>query len=166
MKPPLITVEQVRRLAPACLDLVVPEAYRDTNGHMNMRWYSALFDQAGDVFHERVGLTPAYHRQHGTGGFDLEHHLHFLHEVLPGDRLQIFLRVVARSAKRAHYLLFMVNETRSRLAALFECVNAFADLTVRKTAPYPPDIAARIDGLLAAHEALEWPPPVCGVMKA
>ncbi len=166
MKPPALSLDQVHMLEPACLDFVVPESYRDTNGHMNMRWYSALFDQAGDVFHEQVGLTPEYHREHATGGFDLEHHLHFLHEVVPGDRLKFYLRVVARSAKRVHYLLFMVNESRSRLAAIFECVNAFADLRVRKTAPYPSEIAARLDALLAAHEALDWPPPICGVMKA
>ncbi len=166
MKPPSISLDQVRMLAPACMDVVVPEAYRDLNGHMNMRWYSALFDEAGDVMHERMGLTPAYHQAHGTGGFDLEQHIHFLREVLPGDRLTFYLRVVGRSAKRVHYLLFMVNDSRGTLAAIFECVNAFGDLTVRKTAPFPPEIAARIDAALTAHTALDWPPPVCGVMKA
>ncbi|HTX54125.1 MAG TPA: thioesterase family protein [Candidatus Baltobacteraceae bacterium] len=165
MKPPNISPNQIRPLTP-CGEVVVPESYRDSNGHMNMRWYSALFDQAGDTFFEQVGLTPAYHRQRGTGGFDLEHHIHFLREVLPGDRLTFYLRVIGRSAKRLHYCLFMVNETRSTLAASFECVNAFADLTVRKTAPYPGEVAARLDALLLAHAALPWAPPICGVMKA
>ena len=78
----------------------------------------------------------------------------------------IYLRVVGRSAKRVHYLMFMVNETRDTLAAIFECVNAFADLTARKTAPYPPEIAAAIDMQRTEHQALAWPAPVCGVMGA
>jgi len=165
MKPPTITPEQVRTLT-RCAEFVVPESYRDSNGHMNMRWYSALFDEAGDAFHAQVGFTPEYHRVHRTGGFDLEHHIHFLREVLTGDRVTIYLRVIGRSAKRVHYMLFMVDDSRNTLAALFECVNAFADMRVRKTAPYPAEIAAAIDRLLSTHTALPWPAPVCGVMKA
>jgi len=52
----------------------------------------------------------------------------------------------------------MVNETRGTLASLFECVNSFADLTVRRTAPYPEDIAARIGASQSSA--------VCGVMGA
>ena len=64
------------------------------------------------------------------------------------------------------YLMFMVNDTTGRLSAIFECINAFADLKLRKTAPFPPDIAARIEAGVAASAALDWPPPVCGVMRA
>jgi acyl-CoA thioester hydrolase len=62
--------------------------------------------------------------------------------------------------------MFMVNETTGRLAAIFECVNSFADLTLRRTAPYPAEIADRMDPMLAQDAALDWPAPVCGVMGA
>jgi acyl-CoA thioesterase FadM len=166
MKPPAIALEKIAALAPACLNMVVPEAYRDVNGHMNMRWYLAIFDDAGDALHERVGLTREYHRQHGTGTVDLEHHLNFLSEVNPGDSISVYMRFVARSAKRLHYLMFMVNETRNRLASIFECMNAFADLRTRKTAPFPPEIAKRIDEILDLHRRLDWPAPVSGAMRA
>ena len=74
--------------------------------------------------------------------------------------------VVALGISAGLNLLFMVNETRGTLASIFECVNSFADLTVRRTAPYPDEIAARIDTLLAKHRALDWAAPVCGVMSA
>ena len=114
--------------------------YRDENGHMNMRWYLAIFDDAGDVLHDRIGLSREYHSRHKTGTFDLEHHLHFLSEVNPADEVAVYMRFVARSAKRLHYLMFMVNVTQGRLAAIFECMNTFADLTMRKTAPFPEEI--------------------------
>jgi acyl-CoA thioesterase FadM len=114
MKPPQISLEKILALEPACLRMTVPEAYRDENGHMNVRWYAAIFDEAGDTFHERLGLTPEFHNAHGTGTMDLENHFNYLHEVRAGDHLAIFSRLVAHSAKRMQYLMFIVDETRGK----------------------------------------------------
>jgi acyl-CoA thioester hydrolase len=159
-------MEAVLGLGPACLRMVVPDAYRDRNGHTNMRWYLAIFDDAGDTLQVRLGLTPEYHHDHITGTFDLEHHLHYLNEVLPGDRVAVYARLIALSAKRLHYLMFMVNETRATVAATLECMTAFVDLKVRRTAVFPTEIAATIDKVVAAHAALGWDAPLCGAMRA
>ena len=166
MKPPEIPLEKILALEPACLRMTVPEPYSDLNGHMNVRWYAAIFDDAGDTLHERLGLTPEFHKAHGTGTMDLEGHINYLREVMIGDRLAILARLVARSAKRMQYLMFMVDETRGTLAAIFECINGFTDLKLRKTAAFPPEIAARIEAAVCAGAALDWPPPVCGAMRA
>jgi acyl-CoA thioester hydrolase len=166
VKPPPVAVESILALQPASLRVVVPEAWADANGHMNMRWYVAIFDDAGDELHERVGLMPEFHRQHQTGTVDLEHHTHFLNEVMPGDTLAVYSRLVARSPKRLHYLMFLVNETQCKVAAIFECMNAFLDLAARKTAPFPPEILARIDSWLDRDTKLDWAPPVSGAMRA
>jgi hypothetical protein len=63
-------------------------------------------------------------------------------------------------------MMFMINESRGKLSAIFECINSFADLKVRKTAPYPAEIADQIDSLLRTHRELKWDAPVCGVMSA
>jgi acyl-CoA thioester hydrolase len=168
VKPPSIPLEKIVALGDiiAPYRVTVPPEYEDENGHMNMRYYVALFDEAGYGLVAAAGLTVEYHRAQQTGGFDLEHHVHYLNEVGIGDTVAVYSRVVARTAKRVHYLMFMVNESRDKLAAIFECVNAFADLSVRKTAPYPPEIAAALDGLVARYAALDWDAPVCGVMGA
>jgi acyl-CoA thioester hydrolase len=165
MKPPIIPLDKVVALEPACLRVTIPESYRDANEHMNMRWYVAIFDDAGDALYARLGITPEYHRQHGTGTFDLEHHTRFLSEVVPGDRVAVYVRLVGHSAKRFHYLMFMVNETRGKLAAIFECINAFADLRVRKTVEFPPEIATKIQASVSTDAQLDWQPPVCGAMR-
>ena len=146
--------------------LVIPPEYEDENGHMNMRWYLAIYDDAGYPLAARLGLTPEFHAQHGTGGYDLEHHIHYLSEVMVGDTIAVYARLLDRSAKRIHYMMFMVNETRSALASIFECVNSFADLTVRRTAPYPDEISQRIDAVLAEQSRLPWDAPECGVMHS
>lgn len=165
MKPPPVALEDVTEL-PLLLRVTVPEAYQDENHHMNVRYFMTIFDEAGYPLVRLFGLTPEWHAQHGTGGFDLEHHLHYLREVHIGDTVAVYARILNRTIKRTHYMLFMVNETRGTLAALFECVNSFADLAHRRTAPYPPAIAARIDAILDTHRALPWEAPVCGIMSA
>ena len=147
------------------MKLRIPQEWADFNGHMNMRWYLAIFDDAGEVLHERFGLTADFHRARGTGTFDLEHHIHFLAEVMPGDDVAVYMRTVALSPKRLHYLLFLVNESRGSLASIFECMNAFADLRVRRTAPFPAEIAAPIQEAVKEDSALDWPPPVSGAMR-
>ncbi|MBL8130708.1 MAG: thioesterase family protein [Anaerolineae bacterium] len=165
MKPSAVPLEAIRAL-PAIFRQTIPETYQDENGHMNMRWYLALFDDAGYPLVASFGLTEDFHAQHGSGGYDLEHHLHYLREVMVGDTVTIYARLLGRSAKRIHYMMFMVNETRGALAATFECVNSFADMRARRTAPYPPEIAAHIDVVLSAHQALDWAAPASGIMSA
>lgn len=165
MKPLPVALDAVTAL-PLMLRMIVPPEYEDMNGHMNVRHYMSLFDEAGYPLIDDLGLTLVYHAEHGTGGFDLEHHVHYLNEVLIGDTVALYVRFLGRTPKRMHYMLFMVNETRATLAATFECVNAFADLKVRRTAPFPPAAAARIDAYVARHQALAWAAPICGVMNA
>jgi acyl-CoA thioester hydrolase len=166
LKPPPIPLEEIEALQPVCLRATVPDSYRDSNGHMNVRWYIALFDDAGDTLHDWMGLTQAYHAAHGTGTFDLEYHVNFISEVLPGEDVVVYIRLVAYSAKRLHYVMFLVNATRGKLAATLECINAFADLRVRRTAPWPPEVAAKLAAAVEADGRLDWAPPLSGAMHA
>lgn len=164
MRPPTIPLDQITALSQV-YRATIPTDYRDAMGHMNVRWYMVLFDEAGVVLFDRIGLTLGFYNQNDSGGFDLEHHLHYLNEVRIGDTVSIYARVLGRSAKRLHYMLFMVNETRGVLSAIMEIMNSYADLNVRRTAPYPEAITTRIDAMLAEHTALPWDAPVCGVMQ-
>lgn len=165
MKPEKISVEEITQLRPLCLRRTIPEAYLDLNNHMNMRWYVALFDDAGDTLHDHLGLTREFRSASGAGTMDLEHHTWFINEVAAGSKICVYTRMVARSAKMIHYLMFMVNESTGKVAARFECVNALVDLQARKTTPYPAEILTRIDALLAEQSQLGWAPPVSGAMR-
>ena len=164
MKPASVAVEDIAELRPVCLRTTIPANYLDSNGHMNMRWYVAIFDDAGDTLHAHLGLTREFHRVHGTGTMDLEHHTWFMNEVMPDSKICVYVRLVERSARMIHYLMFMVNESTNKVAAHFECVNALVDLRARKMTPYPADISLRVDALLAEHSQLDWPPPISGAM--
>jgi acyl-CoA thioester hydrolase len=164
MRPPAIPLEKLESL-PLVYRVTIPDEYRDGMGHMNMRWYIALFDEAGIPLFDRLGLTMDYYQQNHAGGFDLEHHTHFLNEVHIGDTVVFRARLLGRSAKRLHYMLFMVNETHGVLAATLELINSHADFNIRRTSPYPENIAAQIDAILVEHTRLDWDAPICGAMK-
>lgn len=164
MRPDPIPLAALESL-PLVYRVVVPEAFRDMNEHMNVRGYLALYDDAGIPLFAQLGLDEAYFHAAQATTFDLEHHIHYLSEVNIGDTVQFRARLAGRSAKRLHYLLFMVNETRGALASIIEIMNTHVDRRTRRTAPYPDSIAARIDAMLAVHARLDWPAPVCGAMQ-
>lgn len=165
MRPDPLPLELLESL-PLVYRAVVPESYRDFNDHLNVRGYLALYDDAGIPLFALLGLDEAYFRAGQATTFDLEHHIHYLSEVGIGDALAFRARLVGRSAKRLHYLLFMVNETRGALASTLEVLNTHVDRGTRRTTPYPASIAARMDAMLAAHDRLGWPAPVCGALRA
>jgi acyl-CoA thioester hydrolase len=164
MRAPAISLEKLESLL-VVYRAVIPPACEDRNGHMNMRWYAALYDEAGDAMYPMLGLTEDYFAASGAGGFDLEHHFWYPAEVRIGDTVVIRARLLARNSKLFHYMMFMVNETRGVLSSLFECVHAHADLRIRRTSPFPAPVAAQIDALINAHRALTWPSPVSGSMS-
>ena len=166
MKPPHITQDQIQELGPPCYATTALAEWTDRNGHMNIRHFVAVFDDAGDAFYLTVGLADADHLRRHSGTMDLEHHTHFVREVRPGDRLAVHLRIVGVGSKRFHYLMFLVNQSTNQTSSIFECVNTFVDLSTRKTVPWPEDVHSALLDLLEKHSAVSWPAPVCGSMTA
>jgi acyl-CoA thioester hydrolase len=164
MPLPIVPVAQIQMLR-AMDRFTIAEEHIDIMGHMNVRWYLAFFDEAGWKFFQSFGMDDDYYRQNHTGGFALQHFIHYLAEVRLGETVAIYCRMVARSAKRIHMMYFMVNETTGKLAATLEGLGSHADLTVRRTSPYPPELAARIDALIAEQDALGWDVPISGAIQ-
>ena len=143
----------------------IPEEYIDLMGHMNVMWYTHLFDTATFNFFEMFGFGREYHTQTGKGSFALEQHLRYLAEVRQGESITIRTRALGRSAKRFHFMHFMLHDASGKLAATTELVGSHVDMSLRRTSPLPEDIAAGFDAILAEHTRIEWPAPVCGAMR-
>lgn len=143
----------------------IPESYLDEMGHMNIRWYMAIFDQAGWDFFASFGMTFDYCKAQEAGGFALQHFIRYLAEVHVGETVAIRSRMLARSAKRIHFMHFMINETTGKLAATLEALGTHADMRIRRTSPYPPHLSSRIDAMIEEQNQLGWDAPICGVIK-
>ncbi len=160
----MIPVEKIEKL-PLYNRVTIPTEYLDLMGHLNIRWYVAIYDDAAWGLFADMGMTEDYYRECQAGGFALQQFIRYLAEVRVGETVTIRARVLGRSEKRVHFMLFMVNETTRKLASTFEVLGSHADLSIRRTSPYPPNIAAKIDALMAEQNALDWDAPVCGIIK-
>ncbi len=164
IKPRFPIPDEVAQLD-CCLRRTIDAAYLDAMGHMNVRHYLGLFDDAAWKLFATLGMDDAYYATQ-NGAFALQQLINYRAEVLAGEQVAIYPRLLGRSSRKVHYMLFMVNESRNNLAATLEEIGAHADLVQRRTSPFPPHLAATIDSLLAAHQQLPWPAPLSGAMQA
>jgi acyl-CoA thioester hydrolase len=161
----MITLDQLNSL-PVYHRETIPENYRDVMGHMNIRWYMALFDEAAWGFFAEFGIDVAYCQATDSGAFALKHFISYLAEVHVGETVAIRTRLLGYSPKRVHFMHFMVNESTNTLAATMEVLGAHADLIARRTSPFPPFIAAQLEAMLQRDATLAWDVPLCGVITA
>lgn len=159
----MLHLTQIKQL-PLVHQTTITSDYLDAMGHMNIRHYMGIFDDAAWIFFARFGMDQAYYDRSSGGAFALEHHVRYLAEVHAGDTVTVRTRILGRTAKRIHFMHFMIDETAVKLAATLEVIGSHADLHARRTSPFPPDLAANIDAILAQHSQLTWAAPVCGVM--
>jgi len=144
---------------------VIPDAYLDEMGHMNVMWYTHLFSLGAWGLFQMVGLNLEYFAANHAGSFALEQHFRYLKEVRVGQHVTIRSRVLGRSAKRWHTIHFMTIDELDALAATSEGVQTHVDMNSRRSSPMPPAITDAIDRLLTEHTCLDWDAPVCGAMK-
>jgi len=150
---------------PITLEQQIPEEYRDEMGHMNVMWYTYLFSWAFMKLGDHFGFNADYFRERQMGSFALETHVRYLAEVHIGSHVTIRSRALGRSAKRLHFMHFMTNDDTGALAATQEHIGAHIDMSIRRMADLPENIATGFDRLVAEHNRLGSPAPVCGVMK-
>lgn len=144
---------------------VIPTDYLDAMGHMNIRWYMALYDDAVWPFFASFGMDETYFYERRGGAFALKHFIQYLAEVYAGDRISIYGRLLGYSDKRIHFMSFMVDDTQERLASTIEVLGAHTDMDTRRLSPFPPDIVLKLGRLLDEHANLPWEAPTSGVIR-
>ena len=129
----------------------------DYNGHLNMAYYNVLFDRAIDELWLELGIGPAYMKERHGSTFTAECHVRYLREIHQGDPVQIAILLVAADAKRLHTFEELRHASEGWLSATSENITLHVDIAARKTAPFPPDIRARIQAVADAHAAIARP---------
>lgn len=129
---------------------VLPE-YIDPNGHMNVGYYSVLFDKALDLPWAALGLGYASIEANGRSSFALETHVTYQRELHEGDPLDFTFRLLDFDAKRAHYFMTMLHARERWLAATSESISICIDMATRRSTAWPDDQFANLRVLHAAH---------------
>ncbi len=159
-----LTLTQLEQL-PLTHRATVTEGYLDLMGHMNVRHYLGIFDDATWQFFASFGMDHHYYTASGNGSMALQQFIFYVAEVRADETVSIRSRLFGRTPKRLHCMHFMINDTTERLAATVESLVSHADLSARRASPYPPEIAAEIDIILAGHNQLDWQAPLCGAIS-
>jgi acyl-CoA thioester hydrolase len=135
----------------------IEPAWIDYNGHLNMAYYNVMFDRAIDELWLQLGIGPGYMLERGGSTFTAECHVRYIREIHLGDPVQVSILLVAADEKRLHTFEELRHAGEGWLSATSENMTIHIDMAARKTAPFPPDIRARIATLANAHAALARP---------
>ena len=138
---------------------VLPE-WIDYNGHMNLAYYTLLFDQATDLLFDELGLGLDYRRARRLGTFVAETHNLYERELLVGAQVRVATQIIAIDEKRMHigHEMFALDGPHaSRRAATQELMFLHVDLAARRVCPFPPDMYERVSQAATAHAGLPHP---------
>ena len=129
----------------------------DYNGHLNMAYYNVMFDRAIDEFWLELGIGPAYMNTRHGSTFTAECHVRYVREIHLGDPLQVSVLLLGADEKRLHTFEELRHAKQGWLSATSENMSVHIDISSRRTAPFPPDIMARIAAVADAHAAAPRP---------
>jgi acyl-CoA thioester hydrolase len=135
---------------------VLPE-WIDLNGHMNLAYYTVLFDYASDLLFDTIGIGREYKDRTGHGTFVVETHNLYEQELLVGERVRVVSLILAADDKRLYVGHEMFRLADNRRAATQELMFLAIDLGARRVAPFLPEVQRRLAAAAAAHAALPRP---------
>ena len=136
--------------------VVLPE-WIDANGHMNLAYYVVLFDQATDLMYDALGLGQEYRAATGNAMFTAETHTLYEREVRVGDRVRVKPHLLGEDAKRLHYFHEMFRAEGGHRVAAQELIALHIDMALRRVAPFPPDLHAKIQAAMRANAGKAMP---------
>lgn len=151
-------------MLPASLEQSVPVAFEDINGHLNIRHYVGIASEGLDESLVELGIPQMWPISAGQACFTAEHHMIYLAEVKTGDKISVRVRMLGRSDRAAHVLVYLLDETHQRVSYVMEEIFLHVDMEDRRTSPWPDDIAAAFDQRIKEHQALAWDAPTSGSM--
>jgi acyl-CoA thioester hydrolase len=128
----------------------------DYNGHLNMAYYNVLFDRCADEAYELLGLGPNYAKERRHTTYTAEFHICYVRELHLSDRVTCTFQLLDHDEKRFHTFQEL-RHVDGWLAATAETLALHVDMSGPKVAPMPPDIAANMAAMQAAHAALPRP---------
>lgn len=138
----------------------VEREWIDYNGHLNVAYYTLIFDRAVDEALSLLGLGPSYARRRGASFFTVESHIRYLRELQPNSPVRVTLRLVDYDEKRLHLFQTLHHATEGWVSATSEQMTLHVDLKSRRVAPFPDDVLERVATMRGAHAGL---PPLEGL---
>jgi acyl-CoA thioester hydrolase len=138
----------------------VEDGWIDYNGHLNMAYYNVLFDRAVDEALTLLGCGPDYVQARKHSCFTAEVHVRYLRELHSGDPVRVTFQLLDFDWKRMHYFEQLFHAEEGYVSATSENMALHVDMTAKKTAVFPPEVAACLRRMREVHARLPVPEPV------
>ncbi len=136
----------------------VQSEWIDYNRHMRDGYYAVVFRSATDNLMDYLGIDEPYREATKGTLYSLEIQLRFLREIAEGEAFTVTAQLLDADAKRIHVFLRMHTRDTGAPVATCETVLLHVDQAAGPaSAPFPDDIAARVQALLGEHKALGFP---------
>jgi acyl-CoA thioester hydrolase len=135
----------------------VEPGWIDYNGHMNLAFYSTIFDRGMDEAMALCGLGSDYVQQRGHSFFLVESRISYRQELNSGDRVRVILQLVDVDDKRVLFYLEARHAQDGWLAASAEMMALHINMSLRKAAAFPSDVRQQLDDLKRSHASLARP---------
>ena len=116
----------------------------DHIGHMNVRWYSHHFDDAGFHLWSMIGLSQREMREKGTQVVVAQTTIKYIREMKAGDLILIKAGITKVGNKSVVHFAKMFNADTHVLSATEETVEAFFDPVKRAAEPMPEEFRVRL----------------------
>ncbi|MES0213325.1 carnitine 3-dehydrogenase [Mesorhizobium sp. M0028] len=138
------------------LDVKVPAAWIDYNGHMTEYRYTQCFADATEVLLQQIGADEDYVKG-GHSYYTVESHVRLLAEAKLGDALYVTAQLLPSDGKRIHSFLSLFRASDDTLLSTYESVMLHVSLTERRALAPLPSIIEKLTPLLEAHSSLPTP---------
>jgi acyl-CoA thioester hydrolase len=132
-------------------------AWIDANDHMNLAYYTVLFDYATDALFDAIGIGRRYKDSTNNGTFAVETHNLYERELLLADRVRVSTQILGADNKRLHLAHQMFMIANGQRAATQELMYLHVDLATRRVTPFPHGVRQRVATAAAAHASLPRP---------
>jgi betainyl-CoA thioesterase len=129
----------------------------DYNDHLNDAYYVVVFSNATTTLMDHIGLGEAERRRTGHSLFTLEMHVNYLKEVKGGTEVRIATQVLGHDQKRLHVFHVMFEAGSTEPAATNEQMLVNIDMKGPRSAPFLPDVLAKIEAIARMQEGLPRP---------
>lgn len=129
----------------------------DFNGHLNMAYYTVLFDRAYEEVSERFGMGARYAADRRLTTYTAEIHLCYVRELHLEDKVRGTYQLLDHDEKRLHSYQELRHAEDGWLAATCETLTLHIDMSGPKVTPFPADVLGRIETMFAMHKSLPQP---------
>jgi acyl-CoA thioester hydrolase len=137
--------------------IAIDQKWIDYNGHLNQAYYSLIFDIGIEEVIQLAGLGIGYIKLRNCSTMTVESHLCFVREVFEHDPVRVSVQVLGADDKRMHLYCEIRHATEGWLSCTSEWMSLHVNLETRRVAPWPSDVRARLDAMVAASAPLPRP---------